>query len=230
MTRKLLRFVLPVTLLTMTALAQTGVAAAAPSGAAPSTPAPAVGASGRIGIISIQNAIFMTNEGRRDLEALQTKFEPKQKELNSTNQEIENLQKQLQTQGDKLNEDARAKLVRDIDSKKKNFQRSYEDAQSDFQSQQNDILNRVGGKVMEVLDKYAKQNGYSMILDVSNPQSPVLWAAQTTDLTQEIVNAYNAQSGVPAPPASSAPARPSAPSSSKPVAPRTTAPAQKPPK
>ncbi|MGI9100825.1 MAG: OmpH family outer membrane protein [Terriglobales bacterium] len=236
MTRKLLRFILPVALLTMTALAQTGVAAAAPAGAAPNTVAPSA-ATGRIGIISIQNAIFMTNEGRRDLETLQAKFEPKQKELNAANQDIENLQKQLQTQGDKLNEQARNELARNIDAKKKSFQRNYEDAQSDFQNQQNDILNRVGGKVMEVLDKYAKQNGYSMILDVSNPQSPVLWAAQTTDLTQEIVTAYNAQSGVPAPTSSAPAQRPPSnskqigPSSSKPAAPRTTAPpAQKPPR
>jgi Skp family chaperone for outer membrane proteins len=204
MTRKLFRFILPAALLTVSALAQTGTAAAA------STPAAAPTATGRIGIINIQNAIVMTNEGRRDFEALQKKFEPTQNTLNNLNQEIENLKKQLQNQGDKLNEQARADLVRNIEGKQKTLQRQAEDAQSDFQGQQGQIANRIGGKMLEILDKYAKQNGYSIILDVSSQTSPVLWAAATTDVTKDIVTAYNAQSGVPAPPPNAPGAKPTA--------------------
>ena len=228
MTRKLLRFILPA-LLAVSALAQTGAAAAAPSSTAGS-------AAARIGIIHIQNAILMTNEGRRDFEALQKKFEPTQNQLNALNQDIENLKKQLQTQGEKLNDQSRADLVKNIEAKQKVLQRQVEDAQSEFQGQQSEIANRIGGKVLEVLDKYAKTNGYSVILDVSGQQSPVLWAAQTTDVTQEIVTTYNAQSNVPAPPAAAKPAGattpggaakpagPTTPRSSTPVAPKPPAP------
>lgn len=213
MTRKLFRYILPAALLTVTALAQTGTAAAA-NPAAPSQSA----AIARIGIINIQNAILMTNEGRRDFEALQKKFEPTQATLNNLNQEIENLKKQLQTQDKMLNEQSRADMVKNIETKQKTLQRQVEDAQADFQGQQNEIANRIGGKLLDVLDKYAKSNGYSVILDVSSQQSPVLWAAQTTDVTQEIVNAYNSQSGVAAPASTAKPAaaRPAAP---KPVTP-----------
>jgi outer membrane protein len=216
MTRKLFRFILPAALLTVTALAQTGTAAAAN----PAAPA-ASSATTRIGIINIQNAIVLTNEGRRDFESLQKKFEPTQSTLNNLNQEIDNLKKQLQTQGEKLNEQARADMVKSIEAKQKTLQRQAEDAQADFQAQQNEIANRIGGKLLEVLDKYAKQGGYSVILDVSGQASPVLWAAQTTDVTQEIVNSYNAQSSVP-PPAPGAAAKPVG-SSSRPAAPKPPA-------
>ena len=156
MTRKLFRFILPAALLTVTALAQTGTAVAA-NPAAPS-------ASARIGIINIQNAIVMTNEGRRDFEALQKKFEPTQSTLNNLNQEVENLKKQLQTQSDKLNDQTRADMVKNIEAKQKSLQRQVEDAQAEFQGQQNEIANRIGGKLLEVLDKFAKQNGYSVML------------------------------------------------------------------
>jgi outer membrane protein len=232
MTRKLFRFILPAALLTVSALAQTGTAAAA---ATPAAASPAAASStARIGIINIQNAILMTNEGRRDFEALQKKFEPTQNQLNGLNQEIENLKKQLQTQGEKLNDQSRAEMVKNIEAKQKVLQRQVEDAQGEFQGQQNDIANRIGGKILEVLDKYAKNNGYSVILDVSSQQSPVLWAAQTTDVTQEIVTAYNAQSSVAAPPkpaSTTTPggaAKPVAPSASRPTAPaapKPTAPA-----
>lgn len=217
MTRKLFRFILPAALFTVTALAQTGTAAAAN----PAAPA-ASSATTRIGIINIQNAIVLTNEGRRDFESLQKKFEPTQSTLNNLNQEIDNLKKQLQTQGEKLNEQARADMVKSIEAKQKTLQRQAEDAQADFQAQQNEIANRIGGKLLEVLDKYAKQGGYSVILDVSGQASPVLWASQTTDVTQEIVNSYNAQSSVP-PPAPGAAAKPVG-SSSRPAAPKPPAP------
>jgi Skp family chaperone for outer membrane proteins len=214
MTSKFARFTLALAfILSLAAMAQTSSAAANPASsnapaAAPADTPSATSATGvtRIGIINMQQAILASNEGRRDFEALSKKFEPKQTELKGQNDEVDNLKKQLNTQGDKLNEGARANLVKTIEDKQKSLQRSYEDAQSDFQTQQNEILNRVGSKMMDVLDKYAKQNGYALVLDVSNQNSPVLWAGASTDLTKAIVDQYNTVSGVPAPPASSKPA------------------------
>lgn len=217
MTRKLIHFVLAVALLAAGAFAQNG--AAAPTAQTTGT---------KIGIINIQEAILATNEGQRDFGALQKKFEPKQSELNNLNKEIQTLQDQLKTQGDKLNEQSRQDLVKNIETKQKSLQRQAEDAQSDFQAQQGDIANRIGGKLMEVIDKFAKQNGYAVVVDVSSQQSPVLWAAQGNIITKEIVDAYNAQSGVAAPPPS-APAsgavrppaaRPSTPAAAKSAAPK----------
>jgi outer membrane protein len=202
MKRTLARFVLPMVLMSVTALAQTGSAApatAAPAGSPTTT---------KVGIINIQQAIQMTNEGKRDLEALDKKFEPQRTSLQGLQKEVQGMQDQLKTQGDKLNEEARAKLVRDIETKQKSMQRQLEDAQGEYQGAQGELVNRIGGKLMQVLDKFAKDNGYSMILDVSNPQSPVLWASAPIDVTQEIATAYNAQSGVAAP--ASAPSAPSA--------------------
>jgi outer membrane protein len=190
-------------LLSVTALAQTG--SAAPTPAATSGPT-----GNKVGIINIQQAIQLTNEGKRDLEALDKKFEPQRTTLQSLQKEVQGMQDQLKTQGDKLNEEARAKLVRDIETKQKSLQRQLEDAQGEYQGAQGELVNRIGGKLMEVLDKYAKANGYAMILDVSNPQSPVLWASAPIDVTQEIATAYNATSNVPAPAASSTPPAPSA--------------------
>jgi len=203
--------------LSLPALAQAGRPAGSSSN--PTGPAPT-----KIGIINIELAIIGSNEGQRDFSALQKRFEPKQNELQALNKEVEDLKKQLNTQGDKLNDDARANLVKNIELKQKNLQRSAEDAQNDFQTQQKELANQIGRKMLAVLDKFAKDNSFAVILDVSNPQSPVLWAGTSTDVTKEIVDAYNAQSGVPPPPnapaaasgaATRRPATP-APSTSKP--------------
>ena len=204
MKSKFAPFTLAVVVLSVMALGQSSSAAPKPAADAPSTPAATASSFSKIGIINMQQAILASNEGQRDFQALSKKFEPKQAELKGMNDEVDNLKKQLNTQGDKLNDMARANLVKSIESKQKELQRNLEDAQSDFQSQQNDIMQQVGQKMMQVLDKYAKANGYSLVLDVSNQNSPVLWAGASTDVTKAIVDQYNTVSGVPAPPATPA--------------------------
>lgn len=218
-------------------LAVAGYAQSSPA-AKPATPiapsvgtslatAPAASSTGsvKVGIIDIQQAIIGTNEGARDFEALQKKFEPKRTELSAQNTEIENLKKQLNTQGDKMNEEARANLVKSIETKQKSLQRAAEDAQADYQQQQNEIAQRILQKMAPVIDKYAKSNGYGLLFDSSNPwpQGPLLWATAGVDLTKTVVDAYNAQSGVAAPPAAAKPAgTPGSATSKPPTSPATT--------
>jgi outer membrane protein len=190
-------------------LAQTGSAAAnpaaAPAPAAAAAPA-ATGPGTKIGTISMEQAIFATNEGRRDFEALSKKLEPKQNELKGQNDEIESLKKQLNTQGDKLNEDARANLVKQIETKQKSLDRQLQDAREDAQNQQNEIAQRILQKLGPVLIKYATDNGFGMIVDTSQPwpQSPVVWWGESVDVTKPVVDVYNSQSGVAPPPTAGA--------------------------
>jgi outer membrane protein len=197
--------------ISVAALAQTGSAAAAPAAAKPATPAAAPAVTGpgtKIGTISMEQAIFATNEGRRDFEALSKKLEPKQNELKGQNDQIEDLKKQLNTQGDKLNDDARANLVKQIEGKQKSLDRQLQDAREDAQNQQNEIAQRILQKLGPVLIKYATDNGFGMIVDTSQPwpQSPVVWWGESVDVTKPVVDVYNAQSGVAPPPASARPA------------------------
>jgi len=192
---------------TFSALAQTG-SAATPSTAAPaaSTPAPATSpvptGPGKVGTINIQDAIFASNEGRRDMDALQKKYEPKQAELKNQNDELEALKKQLETQGPKLNEEAAANLKKQIESKQKTFDRNVQDAQEEVGGQQQEVASRILGKMAPLIVKYSQENGYTMIIDTSKPwpQSPVLWwNPDAVDITKNVVEAYNVQSGVAAP-------------------------------
>jgi outer membrane protein len=229
MTRKLLRSLLAIAVMSIiSAWAQTS-SAAAPTGAAatPSSPAAsapiATGPGTKIGTINIEQAVVGTNEGQRDFEALRKKLEPKQNELKSQNDELEGLQKQLQQQGDKLNEDARATLVKQIETKKKSFDRSVQDAQEDAQNQQKEIFQRILQKMAPVIVKHAQETGFGMIVDTSNPwpQSPILWYGDGGDITKAVVDIYNTQSGVAAPAASGAAAKPATP---KPAAPKPATP------
>ncbi len=213
MTSKFARFFMPaVFALSVAVLAQTSPLPAAPSAAASEAAAPvATNATGtKMGTINVEQAIFATNEGQRDFEALSKKLEPKQTELKGVNDEVEALKKQLNTQGDKLNEESRATLVKQIEQKQKSLERQVQDARDDAQNQQNEIAQRILQKMGPMLVKYAADNGFGVIIDTSNPwpNGPVLWAGPAVDITKSVVDLYNSQSGVPAPtrPAAARPA------------------------
>jgi outer membrane protein len=235
MTSKFLRLSLAAAVLfAISALAQTSSAAtpSSPSAAAsPATAMPAVATGGgtRVGTINIEQAIFGSNEGRRDFETLSKKLEPKQNELKSKNDELESLQKQMQTQGEKLNPDAHETLLKQIESKKKAFDRDVQDAQEEAGNQQNEIAQRILQKMAPMIVKYAQDNGFGMIVDTTKPwpQSPVLWYGEAVDITKPIVEAYNVQSGVPAPATTGAApkpvgTRPAGSTTPKPTTPKAT--------
>ncbi len=190
----------------------TQTAAPPPNAPSAAAAAPAKPMGTKVGTINIEQAIFASNEGQRDFQELSKKFEPKQGELKGKADEIDSLKKQLNAQQDKLNDESRDKLVKQIESKQKVFDRSTQDAQEDFQNQQGEIGNRILTKMAPLIVKYAGENGYGMILDTSQqwPRGPVIWYGPAVDITQPVVEAYNSQSGVAAPAAGTTPAKPAA--------------------
>jgi outer membrane protein len=217
----------------------TGVGSVASSSRAfaqtPSAPAPAaqsaaglsaaaadVPANPKIAIIAFQQAVAATNEGQRNFAQLRVKFEPKQAALKAQSDEIDSLKKQLQDAGSTLSEPERDSRLRTIDEKTKSLQRTAEDAQNEASTAMNDMYQQLAQKVYAVLDSYSNQNKFTLVLDTSAQQTPVLWANQASDITKNVVDAYNAKSGVPPQPAAGA--APAAPRPSTPGAPRTTTP------
>ena len=190
-------------------------AAQTPAAAAPAGPA-------KIAVIAFQAAVASTNEGQRNFADLQKKYEPKRQQLKALAEEIDNLNKQLQAQGDKLNPAEQQSRAKAIEDKKKLLDRSAEDAQNDFTAEMSEVYNGLAAKVYDVLANYAQQQGFTVVFDAttSQQQAPiVLYASESTNITKQVVDAYNLKSGVPAPPpqpAATAPARPAA----KPPAPR----------
>jgi len=163
-------------------------------------PASGIGPA-RIGIINIQSVIVGTNEGQKELQALEKRFEPRKKELKTLSDEIDVLKKQLDTQGPRLNVEARASLVTQIDSKQKRLSRGEEDAQADFATQQNEIVQKMLDKLIPIVDRYAKDNGLTFIIDGSKPwpEWPLVWGNPSADISKAVVDLYNATSRVPAP-------------------------------
>ncbi len=175
------------------------LSAAAQTPAAPAAVAP-VAVPAKIAVIAFQLAVAQTNEGQRNFADLQKKYAPKEAALKSLSDQVDSLTKQLQTQGTTMSETERVAKAKDLDDKKKELDRTSQDARSDFQQDMQDMYNGLAAKVYDVMQSYAEQQGFTMVLDISQQQSPVLYASQGTNITKAVIDAYNLKSGIPAPP------------------------------
>lgn len=177
--------------------------AAAQSATAPAASASAA-APAKIAVIAFQIAVAQTNEGQRNFTDLQKKFEPRQLALKKLSDDVESLTKQLQAQAANLSDTEQQARTRAIDDKKKQLDRDSQDAQAEFEQAMQDLYNGLASKVYDTMQAFAQLKGYNLVLDISQQQSPVLWANNSTNITKDVIDAYNAKSGVPAPPAQSA--------------------------
>ena len=195
------------------ATAQTAPAAQHPAAPATTHEASAPVGPAKVAVIEFQAAVAQTNEFQRDFADLQKKYDPKRQQIKALSDDIDNLTKQLQAQGAQLSDVERETRARTIDDKKKQLDRDTQDAQGDFQTDMQELVNRIAGKVGASMTEYAQTHGYTLVLDATEQQQQaptVLYALPSIDITKAVIDAYNEKSGVPAPPPP-APATPDAP-------------------
>jgi len=148
-------------------------------------------ATTKVGVINIQAAIASTAEGKQAAAELQSQFAPRTTELQNLQKQIEDLRNRLQTGQSTLSDEEKARLTREGDQFTRSFQRKQQEFQDDTNDAQQDVVNRIGRKLVDILNKYARDNSYTLIIDDSSQQTPVLFAANQIDVTQDIIRLYD---------------------------------------
>ena len=190
--------------------------------AAPAAGAAATGKS--IGIINLRGAIGSTAEGKQASAELQSQFAPRSTEIDALTKQINDLQQKLQAGAGKISQEEEGRLTAEGQRLTQKLDRKRTDFQEDASAAQQDVLERIGRKMVDVLDRYARENGFSVILDTSGQNSPLLYASEQVNVTQDIIRlydqAYPVKTGPGAPAATPKPAAP------KPATPAPTKPQQ----
>ena len=191
-------------------------------------PAPATGQSGpqKFAIINMQEALLSSRDGKQAVVDLKAKFAPKEQEFQKRSEDLQRKQDELRKTENTISEEKKAALAREIDSMTKGLQRDTDDAREDVNQEQQKVLNELGMKIMQVLNKYAVEKGLTMVFDVSGQPNNILFATNAIDVSREIIALYDsstpasiaAPASKPPSPVSSAPKRPT-------TTPASTAPA-----
>jgi len=181
--------------------------------------AQSAGAPSKIGLVSIQEAILSTAEGKKSMADLQKKYQPRQQEIQNEQRDIQAISDQLQKQAATLGDEEQRRLNRYLEEKQKVLKRATEDYQADTAADRDEMFRRIGQKMVKVIQDFAPKNGYSLVM--GSDQVPIYFAASEVDLTDQIVKLYDAAYPADAP-TSGGPATPGTrtPSTAKPSAPK----------
>src|SRR6202158_1246164 len=145
----------------------------------------------KIAVLNVRNAIVATAEGKQAQAQLQSQFAPKQNELQSTQKQIEDLQRRMSEGARTLSEDEKTKLQRQGELLTRRLQRDNDGLNEELNAAQGEIVDGIGRKMLDVLDRYARENGYVAVLATSAQGSPVIYGSSQADITQDVVRLYD---------------------------------------
>jgi outer membrane protein len=154
--------------------------------------APAAGGATKIGVINIRQAIAATAEGKQAGAELQSQFAPRQNELEGMNKQISDVRQRLDAGQGKISQEEQARLTRQGEQLTRQLQRKQDEYQEDVNGAQGEVFDRIGRKMVDVLDRYARENNFTAIFDSSAQNTPILFASTNIDITQDIVRLYDA--------------------------------------
>jgi outer membrane protein len=152
--------------------------------------APPAAAGTKIAYVNMQGAILGTKDGQKAQQDLNAKFAPRKSELEKKQTDLSSMQDQLRKGSATMSDDAKAKLNNDLTNGQKVLQRDGEDFEAEVNQEEQKVMGDLWQKMMDVVVKYAQQNGYQMVIDVSNQQT-VIWADPSINITAECVKLYD---------------------------------------
>jgi outer membrane protein len=145
----------------------------------------------KLAIINVRNAIVSTAEGKQAQAQLQSQFAPKQNDLQNLQKQIEEIQRRMSEGARTLSDDEKRRLQGQGELLSRRIQRGNDDLNEELNAAQGEIVDTIGRKMLDVLDRYARENGFSVVLDTSAQGTPVVYGSSQADITQEVVRLYD---------------------------------------
>jgi outer membrane protein len=139
----------------------------------------------KLGVINTQKALLETEEIKKAQLDLEAKFKPRQDQMVKLQKELEDIQAQLQS--GKLNEQGTQEITAEGQRKQRELQRLQQDLQEDVERERNDIIQRAGMRMQEVVKKLADEKGLDIVVDSAN----TVFFKAALEFTPEATAAYN---------------------------------------
>jgi Skp family chaperone for outer membrane proteins len=141
----------------------------------------------KIGVIDMERAMVQTIEGKKAEAAFTAKFDSLRKVIEAKQQQITDAQNKLKTQDRLLADAAKTTLTKDVERWQTELARLQEDSQKELDGMRAEVMKPIAQVAEAVVNGYAAENGYSLILDLSNPQNEsIVWFNPKADVTNEV--------------------------------------------
>lgn len=184
-----------------------------------SAPPQNAAAGNKIGVVRMQYAIANTLQGKQASVEIEAQFKPRQAELDGISKDIDAISKQLQTAGNMLSDDEKAKKARQGQALQHKYQALGQELQDELNAAEQEAAIAIGNRMVDVVDRYSRENGYTAILDSSNQQGLlVVYFAKQVDVTDDVIKLYDQQFPLKSGTAAPAPKQPGQPATQTPPA------------
>jgi outer membrane protein len=152
----------------------------------------------KIAVVDFERAIIESAEGKESSAKFNVKLQEKQKEAENRQKALEAIQTRLQTQDKVLSDAVKAGLQRDLQRGQTDLTRLNEDAQKELETMRNELLQPIAQRASALLQAFAAEQSYTVVIDVSNPETNVVWHNPRNDITAELVRRIDASAPKPA--------------------------------
>jgi outer membrane protein len=147
----------------------------------------------KIAVINSQKALLETEDIKKAQADMEAKFKPRQDQIIKLQKDLQDIETQIQS--GKLNQLGEQELNAEGQRKQRELQRVQQDLQEDVDRERNDILQRAGTRMQEVVKKLAEEKGLDIVVDSSN----TLYFKPVFELTTDATAAYNKANPVKSP-------------------------------
>ncbi len=141
----------------------------------------------KVVVINLQRAVLESNEIKKASTELETKYKPRQQELEKLQMEIDKIRQTLETGQGKLSPQGEADLTAEGTRKQTQLTRKTEDLQKEVEAERNEILGKSSKQMQEVVAKLATEKGYDVVVDVST----TVFFKPALEITNDAITAYN---------------------------------------
>ena len=147
----------------------------------------------KIGYVNYSELLQESPEAKTIADQLRSEFLPRQRELQSLQQQLKARADKLEKDGATMTDDQKAKESREISDGERELQRKQQEAQEDFNARRNEELSSLQKTLIEQVRAYAKAQSYDLVV-----ADGVIYATGTMDITPQVLAALQARTPKPA--------------------------------
>ena len=155
--------------------------------------APTIYAQVRVATVDLQRAINETEDGRRAKAQLKRLFKRRQDALDKQQNDLKRMKEQIEQQKNVLSREALQERLETYQSAFVELQQAYVEYQRELAQKEGQLTKRILKRMQEIVRRMGQSEGYTMI--VERNESGVVWIPSNLDLTDELIQRYNAGGG-----------------------------------
>ena len=143
----------------------------------------------RFGVVDMQQVILAVEEGKQARQKLEREIKAKEKLLTQSRTELEQLNKELQSQAALLSDAAKFKKQQKFQEKFLSLRNAEMEFQVEIKRKEQQATKEIAGKVAQLVERLAQQLKLTAVFETNS--AGLLYVRNPVNLTERVIEAYD---------------------------------------